>query len=126
MSAGSHQKVNAVRTKSQQTVLIVEDVEWIRHSMRQSFRRLGYHVVEASNAAEAALSADADPPDVIVTDEELPTLGELLDGVRGSGPLRGVPVTIINPDEEEGARVGELLVLADNRAVQSLLNGTRE
>jgi CheY-like chemotaxis protein len=94
--------------------------------MAQSFRRLGYRVVEAAHAEAAIILGGFELPDVIVTDEELPTLNQLLGAVRGSGPLEGIPVTIINPDEEEGTRYGELLMLPNHRAIQTVLNSTRE
>jgi CheY-like chemotaxis protein len=94
--------------------------------MAQSFRRLGYRVVEAAHAEEATILGGFELPDVIVTDEELPTLAQLLEAVRSTGPLQGIPVTIINPDEEEGTRCGEVLLLPNHRAIQSVLNSTRE
>jgi two-component system, chemotaxis family, chemotaxis protein CheY len=111
-------------TKSRQIATVVEDVEWIRRSMGRILRGLGYRVVEVSDAAEAVEAAGAEPPDIIVTDEELPTLGELMECVRGTGALRGVPVAIINPDEEEGTRLGDIVVLPDFDLIATLLNGT--
>lgn len=94
--------------------------------MEGTLRGLGYHAVAAADAAEAeALSRD-EPPDVILTDEDLPTLGGLLEAVRRDGPLRGVPVIVINPDEEEGTRYGEIVVLPDYAGIAALLSNARE
>jgi CheY-like chemotaxis protein len=114
-----------LRTKNTQTVLLVEDIEWIRQGMRRNLQRLGYNVVEAANAFEAVEAARATTPEVIVTEEMLPTLGALAQSVREAGPLRGVPVAIINPDEEEGARFGVFFVLADYDRLETLISGAR-
>jgi CheY-like chemotaxis protein len=114
-----------LHTKSRQTVMVVEDVEWIRRSMGSTLRGLGYRVVETSDAAEAVEAAGAQPPDVIVTDEDLPTLAELMEWVRAPGALHGVPVTIINPDKEEGERLGDIILLPDFELIATLLNGAR-
>jgi CheY-like chemotaxis protein len=114
-----------LRLKSQQTVLVVEDVEWIRRGMKRNLQLLGYRVVEAADAAAAVESALACPPDVIVTEEELPTLDALTESVRGPGPLHGVPVAIINPDEEEGARRGDIIILPDFGRIETLMDGAR-
>lgn len=112
--------------KNQQTVLVAEDVEWIRRSMADNLRGLGYKVLESADAASALEAAREQTPDVIVTDEALPTIGELLEAVRRPGALRGVPVTVINPDEPEGTRYGEILVLADYQDIAPLLSNARE
>lgn len=88
--------------------------------------RLGYLVVEASDAAEAFEATGAHPPDVIVTEEKLPTLGALMESVRRPGLLHGVPVVIVNPDEEEGTRYGDIFALVDFDRLESLLNCTHK
>lgn len=107
------------------TVLVVEDEDWIRREMKRTFEGLGYHVIAVADAAEAEESARTDPPDVIVTEEEVPTLGALMQSVNGAGPLSGVPVAIINPDEEEGTRYGDIILLPDSERIETLLNGAR-
>lgn len=115
-----------MRPNSQQTVLVVEDIDWIRQSMKKVLQGLGYRVSEAADAGEALAAAGTGAPDVILTEEELPTLGALTESVRRPGPLYGVPVAIVNPDEEEGTRYGDIHVLVDFDRLESLLNCIRK
>lgn len=106
------------------TVLVVEDVGWIRRSMKSTLEGLGYRVTEARDADAAVESARRDPPDLVVTEEKLPTLDALAESAKsGRGPLAGVPLTIVNPDEEEGTRYGDIIVLPAYERLESLLDG---
>lgn len=107
------------------TVLVVEDVDWIRRGMKKTLERLGYRVTLAADAAEAEESARTNPPDVIVTEEAVPTLTALIESVNSPGSLSGVPMTIINPDMEEGTRFGDIIILPEFERIQTLLHGAR-
>jgi two-component system cell cycle sensor histidine kinase/response regulator CckA len=60
-----------------ETVLLVEDEEQVRTLASHLLRRLGYHVLEASRAAQAlALAADHDGEiDLLLTDVIMPEMG---------------------------------------------------
>lgn len=103
------------------TILVVEDVGWIRAGMKRSLKFYGYLVLEASDADEAIASGERAHPDLILTEEDLPTFDTLLMRLREHAALRGVPVVIINPDEEEGARYGDVQVLSDYHRIERLL-----
>lgn len=105
----------------QPTVLVVEDVEEIRSGMKRSLRGCGYRVLEAADADEAVEVASRQPPDLILTEEELPTFTDLLERAREHPSLKGLPVVVINPDAEEGTRYGDALVLADYDQLKRLL-----
>jgi CheY-like chemotaxis protein len=105
----------------QPTVLVVEDVEEIRFGMKRSLRGCGYRVAEAADADEAVEVASRRPPDLILTEEELPTFAALLERAREHPSLKGLPVVIINPDEEEGTRYGDAVVLAGYDQLKHLL-----
>lgn len=103
------------------TILIVEDVDWIRLGMRNAVEQEGFRVVEARNDAEAFGFTELQPVDLILTEEDLPTFDVLMARLHDHSTLRNLPVVIINPDAEEGARLGDAYVLADYADISSFL-----
>ena len=103
------------------TVLIVEDIDWIRFGMKKAVEHEGYRAVEATNDAEAFQLAKREPPELIVTEEELPTFDALMARLREHPTLSSIPVVIVNPDAENGARHGDAYLLADYADIASLL-----
>lgn len=102
-------------------VLIVEDVEWIRLAMRKAVEREGFRVAEAKNDAEAFGFNELQPIDLILTEEEVPTFNDLMARWREHPTLGSVPVVIINPDVEDGSRLGDAYLLADYADIPSFL-----
>jgi two-component system chemotaxis response regulator CheY len=103
------------------TILIVEDIDWIRSGMKSSVRLLGYLTAEATDDDEAIEIAEADPPDLILTEEDLPTFDSLLSRLRENPLLHEIPVVIINPDADENTRYGDAVVLTGYEELPSLL-----
>lgn len=103
------------------TVLIVEDIDWIRTSMKKSVERHGYSVAQATDAAEAVDVAEQESIELILTEEELPTFQALMARLREHPDLRNIPLVIVNPDADEGTRYGDALVLTDYDRIASLL-----
>ena len=103
------------------TILIVEDVHWIRLGMRKAVEREGFRVEEASNDAEAFASIELQSIDLILTEEELPTFHDLMAGLLEHPTLTNIPVVIINPDAEDGARLCDAYLLADYADISSFL-----
>ena len=103
------------------TILIVEDIDWIRSGMRKAVERQGYRVAEARDGAEAFRLAILEPIDLILTEEELPTFKHLMARLREHPTLRNIPVVIVNPDAEDGARLGDAYLLADYADIASFL-----
>ena len=103
------------------TILIVEDIDWIRFGMKKAVEHEGYRAVEATNDAEAFQLAEREPPELILTEEELPTFDALMTRLREHPTLSSVPVVIVNPDAENGARHGDAYLLADYADITSLL-----
>ena len=103
------------------TILIVEDIDWIRAAMKKAVEHEGYRAVEARNDAEALQLAEREPPELIVTDEELPTFDALMSRLREHPTLSSVPVVIVDPDAKIGARHGDAYLLADYADITSLL-----
>jgi len=107
------------------TILIVEDIEWIRSAMKKAVERQGYRTVEATNDAEVFEIAKRDSLDLIVTEEELPTYTALMERLREHPTLNSVPVVIVDPDADDGARHGNAYLLADYADISSLLASVR-
>lgn len=103
------------------TVLLVEDIGWIRSGMRGSLEGCGYRVVVAADDAEAVEVAERESPRLILTEEELPTFGALLNRVRPHPLLQNVPVVIVHPDAHEHTRYGDAVVLNDYEQLEGLL-----
>lgn len=103
------------------TILIVEDLDWIRLAMKTAVERQDYRAVEARNDAEAFEVAEREPAKLILTEEELPTFNALMSRLREHVTLSGVPVVIINPDAGKGARHQDAYLLPDYADITSLL-----
>lgn len=95
------------------TILIVEDVDWIRTGMKEAVEREGYCAFEATNDTDALEIAAGKSIELILTEEEVPTFDLLMSRLREDPELSKVPVVIVNPDAEEGARYGDAYLLAD-------------
>jgi len=102
------------------TILIVEDIDWIRAGMKKAIEHGGYRAVEARNDVEAFQIAEREPVELILTEEELPTFKALMARLREHPTLTSVPVVIVNPDAENGARHGDAYLLADYADIPSL------
>ena len=103
------------------TILIVEDIDWIRSGMKKAVERHGYHVLEATNDAEAIEIAELESGELILTEEELPSFNRLMLRLSEHPTLKTLPVVIVNPDADEGARLGDAYLLADFSDITSLL-----
>jgi two-component system, chemotaxis family, chemotaxis protein CheY len=103
------------------TILIVEDIDWIRSGMKKAIERQGYRTVEATNGVEAAEIAEREPIGLILTEEELPTFDALMARSREHSTLSNIPVVIVNPDAEIGARDGDAYLLTDYAEIPFLL-----
>jgi CheY-like chemotaxis protein len=102
-------------------ILIVEDVDYIRAGMKRGVESCGHLVLEATNDEEALALAAQTLPDIILTEEEMPTLPQLLERLHGQPDLRDIPLVIVNPDKEETFD-GEIIVLDDFSHLEYLLN----
>jgi two-component system cell cycle response regulator DivK len=69
------------------TVLVVEDYEDMSLAMRLALERGGYHIVEASDGAQAVEVAARERPDIILMDLNLP----VMDGLAATERIRQNP-----------------------------------
>ncbi len=59
------------------TILIADDEAHIRHIVSDKLRNCGYTVIEARDGEEAFELALVDPPDLLITDLQMPVLSGL-------------------------------------------------
>jgi len=107
------------------TILIVEDIDWIRAGMKREVERQGYYALEARDDTEALAAAELETIALILTEEEVPTFDALIDRCRGNSALSQTPVAIINADAEDGTRYGPAYLLSDYAAIASFLDHPR-
>jgi two-component system cell cycle response regulator DivK len=69
------------------TILVVEDYEDTSLAMRLALEQRGYHILEASDGAQAVEVAARERPDVVLMDLNLP----VLDGFAAAGRIRDNP-----------------------------------
>jgi CheY-like chemotaxis protein len=103
------------------TVLIVEDIDWIRAGMKRSVEQHGHRALESADDAEAVETAEREAPELILTEEALPTFAALLARVRAHPALHIIPVVIINPDADEHTHYDAAIVLTGYEHLASLL-----
>jgi CheY-like chemotaxis protein len=77
------------------TILVVDDEDLIRWSMRQVLTRVGYRVVVAASGDEARARCEESPPDLVLLDLKLPDTDglKLLPTLRPAE--RPIPVIIM-------------------------------
>jgi CheY-like chemotaxis protein len=104
------------------TILIVEDIDWLRAGMKKEVERQGYHAAEAKDDTEALAVAQREAIVLILSEEELPTFEALMARRLENSPLGKTPVAIINPDAEEGTHYGDAYLLPDYAEIANFLS----
>jgi two-component system, cell cycle response regulator DivK len=94
-------------------ILVVEDQEDNRQILRDLLTHGGYDLIEAENGQGAIIAAEANRPDLILMDIQLP----LLDGyeaarrIKANPALKSIPIIVITSyalsgDEERARNAG--------------------
>jgi len=87
-------------------ILYIEDNRDNRMLVRRILLSEGFEVFEASSAEEGLAMAEADPPDLILMDINMPTLDGLTatGRIRGNERLRSIPVVALTANAMRGDR----------------------
>ncbi|MGK3990324.1 response regulator [Sorangium sp. So ce136] len=118
----------AAEAKREPLALVVEDAPVARELLCGILRALGLRVEEASDGREGLARARATPPDVVLTDLEMPYMGglELVAELRRSPALARVPVVVLTTAADEPSvaalrGLGVRAVLSKQRFVEEEL-----
>jgi len=78
-------------------ILVVDDSEQVRRLLRQLLTPFGYHVIECETGGKALAIIEADPPDLVLLDLEMPGIGghEVLQTIRSNPATRLLPVIVL-------------------------------
>jgi CheY-like chemotaxis protein len=99
-------------------VLVVDDDQELRQTMKRKLEAFGYTVIKAEDAGEALELAAREHPYFILTNADLPSLGSLIYHIRKEAGLRDVSVVAVYPDRPEEFREDRLIVLEDYRQLE--------
>jgi two-component system chemotaxis response regulator CheY len=86
---------------SSHKVLFVDDSPTMRRIIHNSLNKIGFedvNIAEAEHGADALAKIEANPPDLILTDWNMPEMNgeELVKAIRESDkPYKGVPILMI-------------------------------
>ncbi|MCA1644694.1 MAG: response regulator [Chloroflexi bacterium] len=83
-------------------ILFVDDEELIRKLVTTYLERLGYVVTTATDGAQALRAVTADPPDLLITDVQLPSLSglELTKRLRANQHTFRLPIIMLSAHNE--------------------------
>ena len=96
-----------------QRILIVEDQEDLRDILRYALEGAGYDVVEAVNGADGVAKAEAERPDLVLMDIQMPVLDgyEATRRIKALSGMTGTPIIAVSSfamkgDEEKARAAG--------------------
>jgi two-component system cell cycle response regulator DivK len=94
-------------------ILVVEDQDDNRQILRDLLTSGGFDMIEAENGADAITAAEANRPDLILMDIQLPILDgyEATRRIKANPDLRSIPIIVVTSyalsgDEEKARRAG--------------------
>jgi two-component system KDP operon response regulator KdpE len=108
-----NQPKNPAVTKTQATVLIIEDEAPIRQFLRTTLLTQGFQVYEATTGKDGLAQAAARTPDVIVLDLGLPDVNGL-EVTRQLRSWTSVPIIVLSARNQEHDKVAALDLGADD------------
>jgi two-component system cell cycle response regulator DivK len=94
-------------------ILVVEDQEDNRQILRDLLTSGGFDMIEAENGADAIAAAEANRPDLILMDIQLPILDgyEATRRIKANPDLKSIPIIVVTSyalsgDEDKARRAG--------------------
>ena len=88
------------------TVLVVEDYDDMSLAMRLALERKGYHILEASDGAQAVEVAVRERPDIVLMDLNLPGMDGLAaaERIRANTDLRDTIIVAVTAHQDQDYR----------------------
>ena len=118
---------------SQQTILYVEDNEYNRKIVRQLLSKTSYRLIEALDGEAGVAMAQAEKPDLILMDVQLPKMSGLdaTRALKADARTSHIPVIVITSfalsgDREKAAEAGAVSYLAKPYSPRELLTLVRQ
>ena len=118
---------------SQQTILYVEDNEYNRKIVRQLLGKTSYRLIEAVDGEAGVAMAQAENPDLILMDVQLPKMSGLdaTRALKADARTSRIPVIVITSfalsgDREKAAEAGAVSYLAKPYSPRELLALVRQ
>lgn len=84
-------------------VLAVDDTITFRMMLANCLRKGGHHVIEAENGKEALEKLLADPPDIVITDLNMPVMNglEFIESARQEHAGQALPMLLLTTEVAE-------------------------
>jgi CheY-like chemotaxis protein len=121
-----------MKSKPQESVLVVDDEEVIRDNVRRLLELEGYAVFAASGGQEGLALARKHRPTVVVCDLVMPDLDGygVLKGLRAAAETADIPVVLLTASAGEGERdialrAGAAFYVTKPFDLKQLLNAVR-
>ncbi len=84
------------------TVLTVDDSRTMRDMLHLALSQAGYRVLQAVDGVDGLQMLDGEPPDIIVTDINMPRLDGFgfIEGVRRDSRYRATPILVLTTESD--------------------------
>ncbi|RYC32151.1 response regulator [Lichenibacterium minor] len=88
------------------TVLTVDDSPSVRQLVRIVLEGAGYTVLEAENGQDGLAKAKATPPDLVITDLNMPVMNGLdfIRALRATPAVLGVPIVFLTTESNDALK----------------------
>ena len=114
-------------------ILAVDDQEDNRRILRDLLQSAGYEVIESVTGGDAVVQAEAQRPDLILMDIQLPDIDgyEATRRIKANAALRAIPVIVVTSyalsgDEEKSFAAGADAYVSKPFSPRALLAKVRE
>lgn len=106
-------------------ILVVDDEEMVRDVIRDLLELEGYNIIEAVNSKEAIEKAKKTPPDLIILDLIIPTIGgmEVCEILKKEEKTKFVPIIMLTGRIMEEDKLMGLEIGADDYITKPFLQG---